>query len=132
VSHLIDHRECEYETWQIVHRAVERGLRRKPQWICPPHRRSTLKSSSSLLHLKLIHAHLTTLADTRSRWKRKQPNPRLAQIIKAEPKLTEDLARIMHETPAATGDMAPLPGILGSRSSSRTEQVRLRSDPAVP
>ena len=39
------------------------------------------------------------------------------------------LARIMHEPPAATADMAVLPGVLGSRTLRRTEQVRLRSDP---
>jgi hypothetical protein len=35
------------------------------------------------------------------------------------------LARIMHEPPAPTADMAVLPGVLGSRSLRRTEQVRL-------
>ena len=39
------------------------------------------------------------------------------------------LARIMHEPPAATADMAVLPGVLGSRNLRRTEQVRLRSEP---
>jgi len=38
------------------------------------------------------------------------------------------LARIMHEPPAATADMAVLPGVLGSRTLRRTEQVRLRSE----
>jgi len=39
------------------------------------------------------------------------------------------LARIMHEPPAATADLAVLPGVLGPRSLRRTEQVRLRSEP---
>jgi hypothetical protein len=38
-------------------------------------------------------------------------------------------ARIMHEPPAATADMAALPGVLGSRTLRRTEQVRLRFEP---
>jgi len=39
------------------------------------------------------------------------------------------LARTMHEPPAATADMAVLPGVLGSRTLRRTEKVRLRSEP---
>ena len=39
------------------------------------------------------------------------------------------LARIMHEPPAATADMAGLSGVLKSRTLRRTEQVRLRSEP---
>jgi len=35
----------------------------------------------------------------------------------------------MHEPPAATVDLAVLPGVLGSRTLRRTEQVRLRSEP---
>jgi hypothetical protein len=35
----------------------------------------------------------------------------------------------MHETPAATVDMAALPGVLRSRTLRRTEKVRLRSEP---
>jgi hypothetical protein len=38
------------------------------------------------------------------------------------------LARIMHEPSAATADLAVLPGVLGSRTLRRTEQVRLRSE----
>jgi hypothetical protein len=38
-------------------------------------------------------------------------------------------ARIMDEPPAATGDLAVLPGVLGSRTLRRTGQVRLRSEP---
>ena len=38
------------------------------------------------------------------------------------------LARIMHELPTATADLAVLPGVLGSRTLRRTEQVRLRSE----
>ena len=38
----------------------------------------------------------------------------------------------MHETPAVTADMVVLPGVLGSRTLRCTEQVRLRSSPAVP
>jgi hypothetical protein len=34
------------------------------------------------------------------------------------------LARILHESPAATTDMAVLPGVLGCRSLRRTVQVR--------
>ena len=41
----------------------------------------------------------------------------------------EDLARIMHEPPAAAEDLAVLPGVLGSRTLRRTEQVRLSSEP---
>ena len=41
----------------------------------------------------------------------------------------QPLARIMHEPPAATADLAVLPGVLGSRTLRRTEQVRLRSEP---
>jgi hypothetical protein len=39
------------------------------------------------------------------------------------------VARIRHEPPAATADMAVLPGVLGSRTLRRTEQVRLRFEP---
>ncbi|MEE8316548.1 MAG: hypothetical protein V3R70_08370, partial [Syntrophobacteria bacterium] len=35
------------------------------------------------------------------------------------------LARIFHELPAATTDIAVLPGVLGCRSLRRTVQVRL-------
>jgi len=34
----------------------------------------------------------------------------------------------MPEPPAATADMAALPGVLGSQTLRRTEQVRLRSE----
>jgi hypothetical protein len=36
-----------------------------------------------------------------------------------------DLTRIFHESPAATTDMAVLPGVLGFRLLRRTIQVRL-------
>ena len=39
------------------------------------------------------------------------------------------LARIFHESPAATVDMAVLPGVLGCRTLRRTIQVRLGSNP---
>jgi len=42
---------------------------------------------------------------------------------------TVALARTMHESPAATADLAVLPGVLGSRTLRRTKQVRLRSEP---
>ncbi|MBW2581710.1 MAG: hypothetical protein JRD00_12425 [Deltaproteobacteria bacterium] len=42
------------------------------------------------------------------------------------------LARIFHESPAATTDMAALPGVLGCRTLRRTVQVRLGTNPAVP
>jgi hypothetical protein len=42
------------------------------------------------------------------------------------------LTRIMHELPAATADLAVLPGAVGSRTLRRTQQVRLSSSPAVP
>ena len=35
------------------------------------------------------------------------------------------LARIFHESPAATTDMAVFPGVLGCRTLRRTVQVRL-------
>jgi len=38
----------------------------------------------------------------------------------------------MHEPPAPTADLVVLPGVLGSRTLRRTEQVRLRSSPSVP
>jgi hypothetical protein len=38
------------------------------------------------------------------------------------------LARIRHEPPAATADMAVLPGVLGSRTLRGTDKVRLRSE----
>jgi hypothetical protein len=38
------------------------------------------------------------------------------------------LARIMHEPPAVTTDLAVLPGVLGTRTLRRTERVRLRSE----
>ena len=41
----------------------------------------------------------------------------------------DTLARIMHEPPAATADVAVLSGVLGSCTLRRTEQVRLRSEP---
>jgi hypothetical protein len=40
----------------------------------------------------------------------------------------QGLARIMHEPPAATADLAVLPGVLGTGTLRRTEQVRLRSE----
>jgi hypothetical protein len=43
--------------------------------------------------------------------------------------MTSSLARMMHELPAATADIAVLPGVLGSRTLRRTGQVRLRSEP---
>jgi hypothetical protein len=42
------------------------------------------------------------------------------------------LARIFHESLAATADMAVLPGVLGCRTLRRTVQVRLGTNPAVP
>ncbi len=38
------------------------------------------------------------------------------------------LARIFHESSAATADMVALPGVLGYRTLRRTIQVRLRSN----
>ena len=38
------------------------------------------------------------------------------------------LARIFHESPAATADMAVLPVVLGCRTLRRTSQVRLGSN----
>jgi hypothetical protein len=38
------------------------------------------------------------------------------------------LARIFHESLAATTDMAVLPGVLGCRTLRRTVKVRLRSN----
>jgi hypothetical protein len=46
--------------------------------------------------------------------------------------LCQHRARIFHESPAATTDMAVLPGVLGCRTLRRTVQVRLGSNPAVP
>ncbi len=43
-----------------------------------------------------------------------------------------NLARIFHESLAATTDMAVLPGVLGCRPLRRTVQVRLGTNPAVP
>jgi hypothetical protein len=40
-----------------------------------------------------------------------------------------NLARIFHESAAATVDMAILPGVLGCRILRRTVQVRLESNP---
>ena len=42
------------------------------------------------------------------------------------------LARIFHESLAATTDMVVLPGVLGRRTLRRTVQVRLGTNPAVP
>jgi hypothetical protein len=39
------------------------------------------------------------------------------------------LARIMHEPPAATADMAVLPGVLGSRTLRRTDKYASRPSP---
>ena len=39
------------------------------------------------------------------------------------------LARIMHKPPAAIANLAVLPGVLGSRTLRRTDQVRLRPEP---
>ncbi len=41
----------------------------------------------------------------------------------------EELARMFHESLAATTDMAVLPGVLGYRTLRRTVQVRLGSNP---
>ncbi|MBW2580432.1 MAG: hypothetical protein JRD00_05705 [Deltaproteobacteria bacterium] len=38
------------------------------------------------------------------------------------------IAQIFHESPAATTDMAVLPGVLGCRTLHRTVQVRLGSN----
>jgi hypothetical protein len=43
----------------------------------------------------------------------------------------KSLARIFHESLAATTDMGVLPGVLGCRPLRRTVQVRLGSNPAV-
>ena len=43
-------------------------------------------------------------------------------------KTLRGLARIFHESPAATADMAVLPSVLGCRTLRRTVQVRLRSN----
>jgi hypothetical protein len=42
------------------------------------------------------------------------------------------LARMLHESLAATADMAVLPGVLDCRTLRCTVQVRLGSNPAVP
>jgi hypothetical protein len=42
------------------------------------------------------------------------------------------LARIFHESLAATTDMVVLPVVLGCRPLRRTVQVRLGTNPAVP
>src|SRR5210317_1916066 len=47
-------------------------------------------------------------------------------------KRKESLARIFHESPAATTDLAVLPGVLRCRPLRRTVQVRLEANPAVP
>ena len=47
------------------------------------------------------------------------------------PECVNDLARIFHESLAATTDMAVLPGVLGCRLLRRTVQVRLGTNPAV-
>ena len=39
------------------------------------------------------------------------------------------VARIVHEPPAATVDMAVIPGVLGCRTLRRTVKVRLGSNP---
>ncbi|MEE8317044.1 MAG: hypothetical protein V3R70_10890 [Syntrophobacteria bacterium] len=39
------------------------------------------------------------------------------------------LARMFHQSPAATTDKAALPGVLGCRALRRTVQVRLGSNP---
>ena len=41
---------------------------------------------------------------------------------------SDTLTRMFHESPAATADMAVLPGLLGCRTLRRTVQVRLRSN----
>jgi len=42
---------------------------------------------------------------------------------------SKKLARIFHESLAATRDMVVLPGVLGCRSLRRTVQVRLETNP---
>jgi hypothetical protein len=42
---------------------------------------------------------------------------------------SKELARIFHESLAATTDMVVLPGVLGCRSLRRTVQVRLGTNP---
>jgi len=42
--------------------------------------------------------------------------------------LVSDLARMFHESLAATADMVVLPGVLGYRTLRRTVQVRLGSN----
>ena len=46
--------------------------------------------------------------------------------------MSNNLARIFHESLAATTDMAVLLGVLGCRHLRRTVQVRLGTNPAVP
>jgi len=43
--------------------------------------------------------------------------------------MANNLARMFHESPAATADMTVLPRVLGCRTLRRTDQVRLRSNP---
>ncbi|MEJ2234723.1 MAG: hypothetical protein P8X67_12430, partial [Syntrophobacterales bacterium] len=43
--------------------------------------------------------------------------------------MANNLARMFHESPAATADMTVLPRVLGCRTLWRTVQVRLRSNP---
>ena len=43
--------------------------------------------------------------------------------------MANNLARMFHESPAATADMTVLPRVLGCRTLRRTVQVRLRSNP---
>ena len=45
---------------------------------------------------------------------------------------SKKLARIFHESLAATTDMVVLQGVLGCRSLRRTVQVRLETNPAGP
>jgi hypothetical protein len=54
------------------------------------------------------------------------------QYEKVEKRNPHRLARMFHESPAATTDMVVLPGVLGCRYLRRTIQVRLETNPAVP
>jgi hypothetical protein len=60
-------------------------------------------------------------------WPRIEARPVIVKILAFS--TAESFTRIMHEPLAATADMALLPGVFGSRTLRRTDQVRLRSEP---
>jgi hypothetical protein len=104
----------------------------------PPVFRSTAISSPFVdvdnnlpyFHAVMVCTSLGIMSPVDSRGREFRPLDTISGVeaLLAVQSLKEHLTRIMHETPAATADLAILPGVLGSRTLRRTVKVRLRSE----